>query len=228
MKIHARALPSTCRRISGATDSGDACSANPCGVMSIQRIHSCASSGVSGIASRPSRQRATRRAASPARLATCASSSPRSAKCASSLASRSSAAARLSSASVKPLRASAVSRGSFPGTSPAARRSLRIAGAKSVAASGRSGTSRAVVRAAISASRASSASWPPVTCWPKNNVAVSGSWCASSRMTVLQLGSSSDTPSSRSMTSAKNRWWLTTTTSASSASLRALSTKHAA
>ena len=58
----------------------------------------------------------------------------------------------------------------------------------SLAASGRSGTSRAAVRAAISASRASSVSCPAVTCSPKNSVAVSGSWCASSRMTVLQFG----------------------------------------
>src|SRR6478672_673097 len=45
-------------------------------------------------------------------------------------------------------------------------------------------------------------------------------------MTVLHAGSSSARPSSRSVTSAKNRWWLMTTTSASSASLRAFITKH--
>ena len=41
---------------------------------------------------------------------------------------------------------------------------------------------------------------------PKNRLAVSGNWCASSKITVLQAGSSSATPSSRSMTSAKKRW----------------------
>ena len=45
---------------------------------------------------------------------------------------------------------------------------------------------------------------------------------------MLQAGSSSASPSSRSITSAKNRWWLTTTTSASSAALRAFSTKQSA
>ena len=83
-----------------------------------------------------------------------------------------------------------------------------------------------VVRAATSASRASSASWPAVVCSPKNSVAVSGSWCASSRITVLHAGRSSAMPSSRSITSAKHRWWLTTTTSASSASFRASITWH--
>ena len=40
---------------------------------------------------------------------------------------------------------------------------------------------------------------------PKNRLAVSGSWCASSKITVLHAGSSSATPSSRNITSAKNR-----------------------
>jgi hypothetical protein len=61
---------------------------------------------------------------------------------------------------------------------------------------------------------------------PKNSVAVSGSWCASSKMIVFAEGSSSATPLSLSATSAKNRWWLTTTTSACCASRRAFITKQ--
>jgi hypothetical protein len=44
------------------------------------------------------------------------------------------------------------------------------------------------------ASRASSTSCAVDTLSPKNRLAVSGSWCASSKITVLQAGSSSATP----------------------------------
>jgi len=53
--------------------------------------------------------------------------------------------------------------------------------------------------------RASSTSCAVERVSPKKSVAVSGSWCASSKITVLQEGSSSAIPSSLSITSAKKR-----------------------
>ncbi len=202
MRIHARPVSSIWRRKTSATDNGDACSCQPCGPTSIQRIHGpdAASSPLM-----PACQRATPSAASSARRASVARSSLRLAKRRNSPASRSSPAASASSAGAKSGRSASAAWANLPGVSPAARRSLRISGTRSAPASGRSGTSRACVRAIASASRASSISCPAVVCSPKKSVAVSGSWWASSRTTVLHAGSSSARPSSRNVTSAKNR-----------------------
>ena len=92
--------------------------------------------------------------------------------------------------------------------------------------SGQSSASRACVMPSANKSLAKSITCEVVTCWPKNTLAISGTWCASSKITVLAAGNNSATPSSRNITSAKNKWWLTTTTSAACASLRACMTKQ--
>ena len=106
------------------------------------------------------------------------------------------------------------------------RRRSRAAFSTTVTTLAQSGPPRACARPSASTSRHSSSICEVDTVWPKNSVAVSGSWCASSKMMVLADGSSSATPVSFSATSAKNRWWLTTTTSACCASRRAFITKQ--
>jgi hypothetical protein len=163
--------------------------------MSTQRIHGVPSASTwSASSASPARQRASCAAARRARSAQLAMSSLRSAKSPSSVASRSSAAVSSSSAALKPSLSAATRWVILAGVSPSASRSLRVAGAMPAEASGSSATSRAPARAATSASRESSASCPDVSSSPKKSVAVSGSWCASSRTSVLHAGSSSASP----------------------------------
>ncbi|MDZ7749021.1 MAG: hypothetical protein U5K43_09410 [Halofilum sp. (in: g-proteobacteria)] len=56
------------------------------------------------------------------------------------------------------------------------------------------------------ASRARSASWRAEIRRPKKFAAISGSWCASSRMNASALGSTSPKPLSLSAMSANSRW----------------------
>ena len=56
------------------------------------------------------------------------------------------------------------------------------------------------------ASRPSSCTWRVLRESPKKLAAISGNWWASSKITVLALGSNSETPSPRNAASAKNRW----------------------
>ena len=76
------------------------------------------------------------------------------------------------------------------------------------------------------ASRSSSSTWRLPRRVPKNCVARSGIWCASSRMTASAEPSRSPKPSSLSARSASSRWWLTMTMSASMALRRASTTWH--
>src|SRR6185436_12364034 len=68
-----------------------------------------------------------------------------------------------------------------------------------------SGEAPPAARSSRRTSRASSTSCALESASPKNMRAVSGSWCASSKITVLHAGSSSEIPSSRSTRSAKKR-----------------------
>ena len=106
--------------------------------------------------------------------------------------------------------------------------SLKSLAARSTGATifAHSAPSLAWERPSASVSRHSSNTCEVDTVSPKNKVAVSGSWCASSKMTVLAEGSNSAIPVSFNATSAKKRWWLTTTTSACCASFRAFMTKQ--
>ena len=106
------------------------------------------------------------------------------------------------------------------------RRKSRAAFSTTVTTLAQSGPPRACARPSASTSRHSSNTCEVDTVWPKNSVAVSGNWCASSKMMVLADGSNSATPVSFKATSAKNRWWLTTTMSACWASRRAFITKQ--
>ncbi len=51
------------------------------------------------------------------------------------------------------------------------------------------------------------------TDWPKYWLAMSGSWCASSKINTSASGINSPNPVSLIAKSAKNKWWFTTTTS---------------
>jgi len=106
------------------------------------------------------------------------------------------------------------------------RRKSRAAFSTTVTVLAQSAPPLACAKPSASTSRHSSSTCEVDTVLPKNSVAVSGNWCASSKMMVLADGSSSATPVSFRATSAKNKWWLTTTTSACCASLRAFITKQ--
>ena len=83
---------------------------------------------------------------------------------------------------------------------------------------------RACCSPAPSRSRAKSMPWALPSVVPRKATPASASWCASSNTATSTLGSSSATPVSRRLMSAKNRWWFTTTRSAAIASRRAFIT----
>ena len=196
--------------------SGARCAANPRVRDSAQRAQP-GSGGSPPI--RPSR--ATR---SSARAATASIDGPRSDTASSASAN---APSRSSTDSIRSRAAGAIAPHSTRVATPAnALAASRTAVSRSAASRSRSGVSGASVFIAAAASRASPASWPLVTSTPKNRVATSGIWCASSMIRVSASGSSSANPCSLSAMSANRRWWLTTTTSARAARRRASTTWH--
>ena len=110
-----------------------------------------------------------------------------------------------SSASAKSGLSCAEENGCRPASSRNCSRKSRAAFSRAEEASGSAALSLAEVAASMRVSRASSMSWLLDTLSPKNRLAVSGNWWASSKITVLHAGRSSATPSSRNTTSAKNR-----------------------
>ena len=171
-----------------ATDSGDACSWQPCGAdvdpadpLAVLRVVRRRFAADAAAPAREARGRLARAPCDLRELLAALGEEPQLGG--QAVERRREAVERIGEARA---RASDRLRDACPARRRARGAACAIAGTSRPAASGSSGTSRAAVRAATSASRASSASWPAVTCSPKNSVAVSGSWCASSRITVLQ------------------------------------------
>ena len=171
-----------------AIDSGDACSCQPCGVTSTQRIQSCV---VVGDPARRARrcQRATR-----ARRIVGAPRDRGELLAALGVVLRArwrgdrARRASSSSAAAKPSRAAIASLRELAG---------HVAGGEAQLADRRRELGRRVgqlghvarggARGDLGVAR-ELGSCPAVTCSPKNSVAVSGSWCASSKITVLHAG----------------------------------------
>ena len=196
--------------------SGARCAANPRGRASAQRAQPGSGGSPPIRPSRPARSRA--------RAATASIDGPRTDTVSSASAN---VASRTPTDSIRSRASGAIAPHSTRCTPSAkACAASRTALSRPAASGSRSGVSGASAFIAATVSRASSESWPLVTSTPKNRVAMSGTWCASSTIRVSADGSSSANPRSLRVMSANSRWWLATTTSASTARRRASTTWH--